>query len=238
MIGGVMGFNTAKAFLSGIFQMWYVWAIILGVVAAKIILIIVEKRKLAKSGINDIDTMDGKTFEKYLEVLFGKLGYQVERTKYIGDYGADLVVRRNGVKTVIQAKRHKGKVGVKAIQEAVAAKGFYECHRAMVVTNSTFTNQAKTLASKNRVELWDRKDLVKNLLRIRREGEVAIDKVDQHPLEAANDDSSGECFVCGVPVSPKVRQYCLDHSERFGGKVYCFKHQREDGASRGADRSG
>ncbi len=49
-----------------------------------------EKQRLAKSGIDDIDQMSGKTFEKYLEVLFEKLGYRVERTPYIGDYGADL----------------------------------------------------------------------------------------------------------------------------------------------------
>jgi hypothetical protein len=35
------------------------------------------------------------------------------------------------------------------------------------VTNGYFTNQAKTLASRNKVELWDRKLLVKNFLKIK-----------------------------------------------------------------------
>ena len=122
---------------------------------------------MAKSGIADIDKMDGKTFEKYLKVFFEKLGYKVERTKYIGDYGADLVASNNGVKTVIQAKRYKSKVGIKAVQEAVASKGYYNCEKAMVVTNSYFTNQARTLASRNKVELWDKKVLVRNLLKIK-----------------------------------------------------------------------
>jgi restriction system protein len=122
---------------------------------------------LAKSGIADIDKMDGKTFEKYLKVFFEKLGYKVERTKYIGDYGADLVATNNGIRTVIQAKRYKSKVGIKAVQEAVASKGYYNCDKAMVVTNSYFTNQARTLASRNKVELWDKKALVKNLLKIK-----------------------------------------------------------------------
>ena len=43
-----------------------------------------RKKRLAASGIADIDTMDGKAFEEYLEVLFGKLGYKVERTRYVG----------------------------------------------------------------------------------------------------------------------------------------------------------
>jgi restriction system protein len=53
--------------------------------------------------------MSGKTFEKYLEVLFEKLGYRVERTRYVGDYDADLVTAKDGVKTVIQAKRCRRK---------------------------------------------------------------------------------------------------------------------------------
>jgi restriction system protein len=123
-------------------------------------------------------------------------------------------------------------VGVKAIQEAVASKGYYECEKAMVVTNSYFTNQAKDLARRNGVDLWDRKILVRELLKIKHEGaEVAS-------LAGVPPGDMSKCFKCGVEVSPKVRQYCLDHSERFGSKVFCFKHQREDEASGGADRLG
>ena len=162
-----MQFSPAKALLTGMAQMWYVWLILGLVLIGRILFYFWEKQRLAKSGVGDIDKMDGKTFEKYLQVLFEKLGYKVERTKYIGDYGADLVATNNGVKTVIQAKRYKSKVGIKAVQEAVASKGYYNCGKAMVVTNSYFTNQAKILASRNKVDLWDRKILVKNLLKIK-----------------------------------------------------------------------
>lgn len=162
-----MQFNAAKALLNGMAQLWYVWLILGLVLIGRLVSYLLEQQKLARSGIADIDKMDGKTFEKYLKVFFEKLGYKVERTKYIGDYGADLVAANNGVKMVIQAKRYKNKVGIKAVQEAVASKGYYNCDKAMVVTNSYFTNQAKTLASRNKVELWDRKTLVKNLLQIK-----------------------------------------------------------------------
>lgn len=162
--------------------------------------------------------MDGRTFEKYLETLFERLEYKVDRTKYVGDYGADLVTYKDGIKTVIQAKRHRNKIGVKAIQEAVAAKGFYDCQKAMVVTNSFFTDQAKQLASKNNVELWDKKDLSKAMLKINaRESGI---------LNNNREDISSKCGICGVPVSDKVRKYCLDHPEKFSGNVYCFDHQK------------
>src|SRR5690349_5052834 len=67
---------------------------------AKYALRVAEQRRIAASGIDEIDRMDGLTFEKYLETLFSRLGHRVERTRYVGDYGADLVTRKDGVKTV------------------------------------------------------------------------------------------------------------------------------------------
>lgn len=81
--------------------MWQLWLFLGALALLKLAYKLWEKNRLAKSGINEIDHMDGLTFEKYLEALFEKLGYRVERTQYVGDYGADLVTSKDGVKTVI-----------------------------------------------------------------------------------------------------------------------------------------
>jgi restriction system protein len=220
------------ALLHGFLMAWPLWLLIVVVALGKLAYQLWEKQRLAKSGIDDIDQMGGKTFEKYLEVLFEKLGYRVERTRYIGDYGADLVTAKDGVKTVIQAKRYRGKAGVKAIQEAVAAKGYYDCSKAMVVTNSFFTQQAIELARRNQIELWDRDKLVSALLSVKEAAPVtafmagktrAAASTDSQPLK---DIPKSNCALCGKPVLEKVMQYCLAHQERFGGKIYCYEHQR------------
>jgi restriction system protein len=141
------GVNYFDLIRTIILATWPIWALIVVVALGKLAYQLWEKQKLAKSGIAEIDQMGGKTFEKYLEVLFEKLGYRVERTRYVGDYGADLVTAKDGVKTVIQAKRYESNVGIKAVQEAVSAKGKYDCSKAMVVSNSFFTLQAIELAS-------------------------------------------------------------------------------------------
>ena len=46
-------------------------------------------------------------------------------------------------------------VGNKAVQEAYAGANFYDCDKAMVMTNLTFTRAATELAEKLEVELWD-----------------------------------------------------------------------------------
>lgn len=199
-------------------------------------LVLREKWELSKSGIDQIDRMSGQAFEKYLEVLFEKLGYRVERTRYIGDYGADLVTRKDGVKTVIQAKRHRGKVGVKAVQEAVASKGYYGCEKAMVVTNSYYTDQARRLASSNDVVLWDRKDLARamnsmNLGVPSNEPPPALKPIVTEINMVIPATNGSTCARCGKSVSEKVRDYCLSHQKRFGGNVYCYEHQRSVGRS-------
>jgi len=143
---------------------WPFYVLIGLIIIGKLIYILYERQYLIGSGIKDIDNMNGWIFEKYLEKLFNRLGYEVERTRYINDYGTDLVVIKNRIKIIIKAKRYNSKVGVSAVQEALASKGFYDCYKAMVVTNGFYTKQAINLARANRVELWDRNDLVKALL--------------------------------------------------------------------------
>ena len=111
----------------------------------------------------EIDRMTGRQFEEWLARFFSR-GYDVALTPEQGDYGADLILKKGPVTTVVQAKRWSGKVGVSAIQEITAAKGYYKADSAMVVTNSFFTKEAIELARRNNVVLWDRKKLTDEIL--------------------------------------------------------------------------
>lgn len=123
-----------------------------------------QRNTILKSGINKIDLINGEEFEKYLEELFFKKGYKVERTPISGDYGADLIIEKDGSRTAIQAKRYSDKVGLHAVQEIVAAKVHYNCENGMVVTNNYFTQQAQNLAKSNNIILWNRDELIKEIL--------------------------------------------------------------------------
>ncbi len=128
----------------------------------------VDKESFAKSlrsnqsySLEDVDLLDGFSFETLLKKLFVNMGYIVEHTKLTGDQGADLVISRMGVEIVIQAKRYANSVGNKAIQEIVAAIAYYQADKGMVITNNTFTNSARELAGVNSIELLDRNKLEK-----------------------------------------------------------------------------
>ncbi len=229
--------SYAQIFVS-LLQLWPLWAILVAILTLRIALDIYKQRQLLRSGIVDIDQMLGGTFERYLVAVFRRLGYPVEHTGRVGDYGADLIIVRNGVRTIVQAKRWSKKVGVKAVQEAVAAKGMYRCLEAMVITNSVFTQQARTLARANNVELWDRQKLVKMLQLLPPADKDPINTVRQsaapvsevqaqaHHESQALSSKQGSCAYCGIAVSDKVRQYCETNRDRFQGAIYCYQHQR------------
>lgn len=111
--------------------------------------------------IGDFETLNGHQFEDYLKDLFSILGYQVMRTKLSGDQGADLIIKKDDEKTVVQAKKYSGAVTNKAIQEVVASKNHYGCNKSIVVTTGVFTKSAIELAKSNKVELWDKNKLKK-----------------------------------------------------------------------------
>lgn len=73
-----------------------------------------------------------------------------------GDFGGDITARCFPFgKIVIQCKNYKSKVGVAAVQEVYAAKTYYHATRAAVATNSSFTKNARELARRCGVELWE-----------------------------------------------------------------------------------
>ena len=226
--------------------MWPLWAILAVIGAGKVLVYGWRVRRLTRAGMLEIDRMSGHEFERKLALMFRSLGYRSEVVGSAGgDFGGDLVVSKDGIRTVVQAKCWKKNVGVKAIQEAVAAKAMYQADAAMVVTNSRFTKQAQQLASKNKVKLWGRDELVVALLKGQKVAPVeerangspsapafvaapvteTTAVVERAPAAVAS-PSGAFCARCGGPVSVKVRDYCLADSERFGGLVYCFKDQR------------
>jgi hypothetical protein len=105
----------------------------------------------------NIDAMTGYEFEDFVVDLFIKLGYVVEKRKRSHEQGLDLLLLKHGERIAVQVKRYKRPVGNRAVQQVNAARKYYNCQRAIVVTNSTFTTPAKQLAARcNNVELWDR----------------------------------------------------------------------------------
>lgn len=180
---------------------------ILVIVAVIAILLVLRKKKedrLKRSGINEIDQMDGIEFEKYLGHLLKAHGYTVKVTKAIGDFGADLIITNNGIKTIVQAKRYTKNVGIKAVQEAQAAIAYYSAHDAWVITNSDYTEAAYQLAKSNNVRLINREALIQLSLAMNESNKInhsydqvaATLEVANEEIEVSASDEEHQCPRC------------------------------------------
>ena len=105
----------------------------------------------------NIDGMDGHQFEYFCADLLLKNGFdKADVTPGSGDQGVDIVAVKDGIRYAIQCKNYKTPLGNTPAQEVNAGKVFYKCHVGVVMTNSTFTSGAETLAEATGVLLWDR----------------------------------------------------------------------------------
>ena len=93
-----------------------------------------------------------------------KSGYHdVKITQASGDYGIDILAKKKHVFYGFQCKRYQKNIGVSAIQQAYGGISYYHLDRAIVITNSYFTEAAYQLAAVNDILLIDRQKLLKML---------------------------------------------------------------------------
>lgn len=149
-------------------QFWF-W-IAVSVIVDGWLLNSLDNDKKRKKGPQKVSAMDkylfdkgatyrnGHEYELYVAYFLERKGYRnVEVTQKSGDYGADILCRdRNGKRVAVQCKLYQRPVGYRAVEEVLAAMHYYRCDSAMVVTNSTYTQQAINAANKVGVKLLDR----------------------------------------------------------------------------------
>jgi restriction system protein len=98
-------------------------------------------------------------FETFCAETLRAYGWGVRRTPLSHDQGVDVIAEKNGVRVVLQCKLYSNPVGNKAVQEIAAGRVHQQAHYGAVVTNSTYTESAKELATTNGIWLLHYTDL-------------------------------------------------------------------------------
>lgn len=115
--------------------------------------------KRVASGMAAVDQMSGVEFEEFVAARLRTRGWNVTHTASTGDYGVDLIAKKDGTRMAVQCKRLARAVGVAAVQQVVSGARQHGCSQAVVVTNQTFTKAARQLASTHRCRLVGREQL-------------------------------------------------------------------------------
>lgn len=110
----------------------------------------------------NIDAMEGHEFEHYCAELLEHNGFtEVEVTPASGDFGVDVLAKKDGITYAIQCKCYSDTVGNHAVQEALSGAQYYHRMVAVVMTNNYFTPAAIETAHRTNVLLWDRDTVLK-----------------------------------------------------------------------------
>jgi restriction system protein len=115
--------------------------------------------RYVRSDMEAIDQMSGVEFEEFVAAQLRTTGWRVTRTPSTGDYGVDLIAKKDGTHMAVQCKRQAKAVGVAAIQQVVSGALHHGCNQTVVVTNRAFTKAARQLATTHRCRLVGREQV-------------------------------------------------------------------------------
>ena len=120
-----------------------------------------DNSELDSSGVNFalLDAMGGHEFEDLVEQLLSKMGFQIEGRQAAADGGIDMVAIKGdaivGGKFIIQCKRFSGSVGNAVIRDLFGVVHSESANKGVLITNSTFTKEARRFAEGKPIELID-----------------------------------------------------------------------------------
>ena len=115
--------------------------------------------------ISNADSMKGIEFEYFIAKLLRSREFiNVKVTQGSGDFGVDIIAEKQNDRYAIQVKRYSKIVSRRAVSDAVAGKDYYNCNKAMVITNSHLSIKSKEFAQKVGCIIIEREELAKWIL--------------------------------------------------------------------------
>ena len=86
---------------------------------------------------------DGPTFEKLVAHHFSKIGYDVWNRGGKNDHGVDLVIEKDGVRSIVQCKAHREFVGPAIVRELYGTMLAEGANNAILATMRGVTHSAR-----------------------------------------------------------------------------------------------
>ena len=118
--------------------------------------LLMEWRRVDIGMQNDFADLSPREFEEFIAELFTKMGFQVEITPYVKDFGADFIAKRGEDTVLVQVKKYaRGhNVGATEVQQTLGAMWKHKANKSILVTTSDFTVEAEEQAKEAPIELW------------------------------------------------------------------------------------
>ncbi len=183
-----------------------------------------------QKGIETIRQLSWRQFEQLLAAAYRRQGYAVDDTGRGADGGIDLILHRQGQRTIVQAKHWRSwKVGVGVVRELLGVRVSEGADDAILVTSGRATPQAERFARDNGIQLIDGTALVPLIGTV--QGRRAAEAPTAGPLSSASPsataaasvggnrepDSAPACPNCGEPMAQRIARHGRHKGNAFWG---------------------
>jgi HJR/Mrr/RecB family endonuclease len=164
-----------------------------------------------KDVVDKLHSIDWFQFEKVIEVLYQRLGYQVTRLGGANpDGGIDLIIEKDGQRTAIQCKHWKSwNVNVRGIREFLGALTHAGIKQGIFITLRGYTGEAKQLAEQHGIEILNESSL-----------STLLDQSDARfnpEVLAILNDTRKFCPKCEAEMVPRTAQKGYNAGKSFWG---------------------
>jgi restriction system protein len=168
----------------------------------------------SRSDLNSIRKLCWSDFELLIGEAFRRQGYAVEeRGGSTPDGGVDLVLRKDGQKTLVQCKHWKSQqVGVPIVRELLGVVTAQSAIGAIVVTAGDYTAEARTFARDNRMRLIDGDELAGMIRASQREANRP-----KPALRSGVGAAAPKCPKCGSAMVKRVAKSGAKVGQAFWG---------------------
>lgn len=164
-----------------------------------------RKRRLLETR-TDLDSLAAtgwRDFERLVGEAFRLQGYAVEETGLGGaDGGIDLILRRDGRRTLVQCKQwRRDRVPVNVVREMYGLLTHHKADKVIIAATGGFTPDAASFASGKPIELIDGEALLAMIRSVQAKavGSANIERRIK-PVSVASTNEAPMCPTCGLAM--------------------------------------
>jgi len=167
-----------------------------------------------QSGIESIRDMSWQDFELLVGEAFRRKGFEVRENGGGGaDGGIDLVLTKNGKKSIVQCKRWKTfSIGVPLIRELYGVMTSERANDCIFVSSGNYTAEARLFAEDKPIWLIDGSELLEMVAGVQVQPNIKKPSAYQQPAA-----TSPECPLCGSAMVKRTARKGANTGNEFWG---------------------
>lgn len=167
-----------------------------------------------QSGIESIRDMSWQDFELLVGEAFRRKGFEVRENGGGGaDGGIDLVLTKNGKKSIVQCKRWKTfSIGVPLIRELYGVMTSERANDCIFVSSGNYTAEARLFAEDKPIWLIDGSELLEMVAGVQMQPNISKSSSCKQPVA-----TSPECPLCGLAMVKRTARKGVNAGNEFWG---------------------